>query len=263
MMEGMRRFESRIAVVTGGASGIGLSICRRFSAEGATVVVADLNGDAAETAAESLGGGAWGIALDVSVAEHVKELAAMVHSRHGTADILINNAGIVRDAALHKMDDVDWALVQDVIVTGAFLMCRAFAPLLRVTPEDGHHRKVINMASVSGIYGRELSANYCAAKAGLIGLTKALAREWAPRQVNVNAIAPGFIGNTGLTTPVDGGRTAMREDFLDRVTSQIPIGRGGTPEDIAGVTAFLASADSDYVTGQVIEAHGGLEILKV
>lgn len=249
--------------MTGGGSGIGRAICRRLALEGAIVIVADLDADAADSVASGLAKPGLAVRLDVSSAEQVTAFAARIADHHGALDILVNNAGIVRDAPLHKMTDGDWVLAHNVISTGAFLMCRAFAPLLRLVPEDGHHRKVINMASVSGIYGRELSANYSAAKAGLIGLTKALAREWAPRQINVNAIAPGFIGGTGLTTPVDDGRTAMREDFLDRVVAQIPLGRGGVPEDISGVAAFLASTDSDYITGQVIEAHGGLEILRV
>jgi 3-oxoacyl-[acyl-carrier protein] reductase len=263
MKEPFKRLTGKTAIVTGGGSGIGRAICRRLAADGALVAVVDLDADAADRAASGLGKLGWAAALDVSSAEQVAAFAKQVSDRHGQLDILVNNAGIVRDAALHKMRDEDWARVHDVISTGAFLMCRAFAPLLRTIPEDGHHRKVINVASVSGVYGRELSANYCSAKAGLIGLTKALAREWAPRQVNVNAIAPGFVGGTKLTTPVDDGRTAMREDFLTRVVAQIPLGRGGTPEDISGVAAFLASRDSDYITGQVIEAHGGLEILRI
>jgi NAD(P)-dependent dehydrogenase (short-subunit alcohol dehydrogenase family) len=259
-------FADQVAVVTGAARGIGLAIAERLARSGALVVVSDVDAAEVEAVAEALRGRgltAWACACDVRSRDQTDALANEVARRHGAAHILVNNAGIVRDAALHKMTDEQWDLVNDVISRGAFNTCRSFAGLLREVPSDGRHRKVINVASVSGIYGRELSANYCAAKAGLIGLTKALAREWAGRQVNVNAIAPGFIGGTRLTTPTDDGRTAMRHDFFERMSKQIPIGRVGQPKDVAALASFLASSDSDYITGQVIEIHGGLEILRV
>lgn len=260
------RLSGQVAVVTGAARGIGRAIARRLAQDGAAIVICDLDPAAADEAGAALrkeGLNASATAADVSNAADVDQFASEVAHKHGRLDILVNNAGLVRDGALHKMSDENWMLVNDVVVRGAFNTCRAFAPLLRAKRADGAHRKVVNIASVSCIYGRELSANYCAAKAGLIGLTKALAREWAPLQVNVNAIAPGFIGGTTLTTPTDDGLTAMKQEFFDRVVAHIPIGRGGRPEDVAGLAAYLASAESDYVTGQVIEIHGGLEILKV
>lgn len=256
----------QVAVVTGAGRGIGRAIAERLAQNGATVVVTDADIAEAETAAQALcsrGLSAWAHQCDVSKREHTDALAEEIKRRHGSLGILVNNAGLVRDAALHKMTDEQWDVVNDVISRGAFNTCRSFAGLLRVVPDDKRHRKVVNVASVSGVYGRELSANYCAAKAALIGFTKALAREWAPRQVNVNAIAPGFISGTRLTTPTEDGRTSMRNDFHDRIASQIPIGRVGLPEDVAALAGFLAAADSDYVTGQVIEIHGGLEILRV
>jgi 3-oxoacyl-[acyl-carrier protein] reductase len=256
----------QVAVVTGAARGIGLAIAERLAQAGARVVLSDADGAAAEAAAESLrqrGLAAGAYACDVSAHSATDDLARHVLDRHGTVHIVVNNAGIVRDAALHKMTDEQWDLVNDVIARGAFNVCRSFAAVLRVVPEDRRHRKVINIASISGVYGRELSANYCAAKAALIGFTKALAREWAGRQINVNAIAPGFIAGTRLTTPTPDGRTAMREDFHERISQQIPIGRVGRPEDVAALALFLASSQSDYITGQVIEIHGGMEILRV
>jgi 3-oxoacyl-[acyl-carrier protein] reductase len=261
-----RPLKGRVAIVTGGAQGIGLAIAKRLAGAGAVAVVADLDAAAAQKAAAEIieeGFESWPIGVDVRSRSDTDRLADVVAERHGALHILVNNAGLVRDAALHKMSDDDWNLVNDVIARGAFNTCRSLASLLRPLPPDNSHRKVVNVASVSGIYGRELSANYCAAKASLIGLSKALAREWAPRRINVNAVAPGFIGGTRLTTPTDSGKTAMREDFLDRVIEQIPIGRGGRPDDVAELVAFLAMPASDYITGQVIEIHGGLEILKV
>jgi NAD(P)-dependent dehydrogenase (short-subunit alcohol dehydrogenase family) len=259
-------FENQVAVVTGAARGIGLAIAQRLAASGALVVMSDVDADEVEAAAVSLRNRnlcASSCACDVRMREQTDALSSEVARRHGAAHILVNNAGIVRDAALHKMTDEQWDLVNDVISGGTFNMCRSFAGLLREVPSDARHRKVINVTSVSGVYGRELSVNYSAAKAAVIGLTKALAREWAGRKVNVNAVAPGFIGGTRLTTPTDDGRTGMRQDFFERMSAQIPIGRVGQPQDVAALACFLASADADYITGQVIEIHGGLEILRV
>jgi 3-oxoacyl-[acyl-carrier protein] reductase len=258
--------EGQMAAVTGAARGIGLAIAERLAINGAQVAICDVDEAEAETAAESLrsrGLKAWSLQLDVRSPADTDRLAKEIMQRHGSLQILVNNAGLVRDGALHKMSDENWDLVNDVISRGAFNTCRSCAPLLRSAPADGSHRKVVNIASVSGVYGRELSANYCAAKAALIGLTLALSREWAPRQINVNAIAPGFIGGTRLTTPADDGKLSMKQDYKDSIVEQIPIGREGRPEDVAALTAFLCSRDADYITGQVIEIHGGLEILRV
>jgi 3-oxoacyl-[acyl-carrier protein] reductase len=256
----------QVAAVTGAARGIGFAIAERLAMNGAEVAVCDIDDTESEAAAESLrkqGLKAWSLRVDVRSRADTDRLAEEIGRRFGTLQILVNNAGLVRDGALHKMSDENWDLVNEVIAKGAFNTCRSCATLLRVVPPDGSHRKVVNIASVSGVYGRELSANYCTAKAALIGLTKALAREWAPRQINVNAIAPGFIGGTRLTSPTEDGKTAMKQDFRSRIAGQIPIGREGRPEDVAALAAFLSSRDANYITGQVIEIHGGLEILRV
>lgn len=258
--------EGQIAAVTGAARGIGFAIAERLAELGAEVAICDLDEVEAKFAADNLlrlGLKAWSLPLDVRSPKDTDRLAKEIEQRHGSLHILVNNAGLVRDGALHKMSDENWDLVNDVIARGAFNTCRSCAAMLRQTSADGAHRKVVNISSVSGVYGRELSANYCAAKAALIGFTKALAREWAPRRVNVNAIAPGFIGGTQLTTPKDEGKTAMKEDFRAKIVEQIPIGREGRPQDVAALAAFLCSSDADYITGQVIEIHGGLEILRV
>ena len=178
----------------------------------------------------------------------------------------MNNAGLTRDGMIHRMSDDGRDLVVDVSLRGTFNLCRAAFPHMRLRADDPqpYNRKVVNMASINGIYGVAGNANYSAAKAGVIGLTKSLAREWGRQHINVNAIAPGYIAGTRLTAVRnEGDPTGMPPEVIAKVEAQIPIGRAGTPDDVAGVTAFLSSPDSDYVTGQVIEVHGGLEIITV
>ena len=176
-----------------------------------------------------------------------------VEAAFGTLDILVNNAGLTRDAVIHRMTDEQWDVVQDVVLKGVFNTCRSAARLLRVK-DAPHNRKVVNLASIAGVYGAAGLANYAAAKGGVIGLTKSLAREWAPLRINVNAVAPGLITQTRLAD-------AMPDGLLDKMVALTPIGRGGTPADVAAAVAFLASADADYMTGQVVELHGGLELI--
>jgi 3-oxoacyl-[acyl-carrier protein] reductase len=236
------RLDGRVVLVTGAAGGIGRAIVARLAAEGAVVVANDLAEAAVEGAATFAAG---------SVASDAEAIVAAVVAAHGRLDILVNNAGVVRDAPVHRMTDDDWRLVHDVGLYGAFAMSRAAASLLR--EPAAHHRKVVNMASNVALHGAPGTANYAAAKAGLIGFTRSLAREWARRQVNVNALAPGLIAGTAMT----GAKPA---ELIERVASQIPIGRAGTPEDVAACVAFLASPDSDFMTGQVLELSGGLEV---
>jgi 3-oxoacyl-[acyl-carrier protein] reductase len=241
------RLADRVALVTGAGGGIGRAIVARLAAEGAAVVVNDL--DAA--ACEDVAGAASVAPGDVTDPEVVAAVVAALQVRHGRLDVLVNNAGVTRDAPVHRMTDEDWRLVHDVGLWGAFCVCRAAAPLLRAPAE--HHRKVVNMSSSVGLHGAAGTANYAAAKAGLIGLTKSLAREWAGRRVNVNAVAPGLIEGTAMTA-------AKPPELIARVTEQVPLGRAGTPDDVAAAVAFLASPDSDYMTGQVLELSGGLEV---
>jgi NAD(P)-dependent dehydrogenase (short-subunit alcohol dehydrogenase family) len=179
-------------------------------------------------------------------------IVGAVEDALGTLDVLVNNAGVTRDGVLHRMSDADWRLVDDVVLWGTFCMCRAAARLLRRT-DARHNRKVVNISSLAGVYGYAGTTNYSAAKAGVIGLTKALAREWARNRVNVNAVAPGIVAGTTITA-------AKPQQLLQQMAAQIPLGRAGTPEDVAGAVLYLASDDSDYVTGQVLELHGGLEL---
>jgi 3-oxoacyl-[acyl-carrier protein] reductase len=184
----------------------------------------------------------------------------------GGLDVVVNNAGLTRDAMAHRMTDEQWSLVIDVSLRGTFAVCRAAARVLRVpkgTVPD-HHRKVVNLASINGLYGIAGNVNYSAAKAGVIGLTKALAREWAPQRINVNAVAPGFIEGTRLTSARDGStELGIPADVLEGIRAQMPLGRAGTPEDVAGVVAFLASSDADWLTGQVLELSGGREMISL
>lgn len=263
------RLEGRVALVTGAGRGIGKAIADRLASEGASVVVNDLDADVTETAVtDILAAGGQAVASPGNVADVAAcdAMVATAGAAFGGLDIVVNNAGLTADGWLHRMSDETWALTDDVMLKGTFQVCRSAARLLR-TPrgvEPTHHRKVVNITSINGIYGVAGNTNYSAAKAGVIGLTKALAREWAPQRINVNAVAPGFVEGTRLTALREEGETlGVPADTLERIRRSIPIGRGGRPEDIAGVVAFLASTDSDYVTGQVIEAHGGREIIEV
>jgi 3-oxoacyl-[acyl-carrier protein] reductase len=260
--------DARVALVTGAGQGIGRAIALCLAATGARLIVQDLDEGAAKSVAdeiELLGGRAaisGGSVADPEVTDLMVETA---ERQFGGLDIVVNNAGITHDKALHKMTDAEWDLVVDVVLRGSFNTCRSAARLLRRPKESvGYHRKVVNIASTGGVYGMGGSANYSAAKAGVIGLTKALAREWGPQQINVNAIAPGYIEGTGLTRARQQGQvTGIPADMIPKIVAQIPIGRAGTPADVADLAAFLCSPQADYLTGQVIELHGGLEIISI
>jgi 3-oxoacyl-[acyl-carrier protein] reductase len=250
--------EERVALVTGAGGGIGREVARTLAAAGAAVAVNDVDAQAAAAVAaeiEAAGGRARAAPGSVADPGAAAAVVADAEAAFGTLDVLVNNAGLTRDGVLHRMTDADWDAVGDVVLRGTFWMCRAAAPLLR-RADAGHHRKVVNVASAAGIYGYAGTTNYSAAKAGVIGLTKALAREWASDRVNVNAVAPGLVTGTGITA----GKPA---DLMAAIEAAIPIGRPGTPADVAALVLFLASADSDYVTGQVVELHGGLELLPI
>ena len=261
--------DMRVALVTGAGRGIGSAIARRLAADGMSLVVNDLDeASACRTVEELLGMGFVAVSAigSVAVPESADHIVDTVRNEFGRLDVLVNNAGVTRPAMAHRMTDEAWEFDIDVSLTGTFNMCRSAFSLLRDVDDsvDSPNRKVINLSSINGIYGTAANANYSAAKAGVNGLTRALSREWAPYGINVNAIAPGYISGTRMTSAQeDGGDVGLPVEVIRSIEATIPIGRAGVPEDVAGVCSWLASPDSDYVCGQIIEVHGGMEIIKV
>lgn len=244
------RLEGRVALVTGASRGIGAAIARRLAEEGATVAVnyAGRADAAAEVVAaiERAGGRAKAFQADVSDPAACTALVTGVAAEFGGLDILVNNAGITRDGLLVRMSDEDWAAVIDTNLSGAFYATRAAGKIMM----KARAGSIITIASVVGLVGNAGQVNYAAAKAGLVGMTKAVARELASRNVRANAIAPGFIA-TEMTD-------ALPDAARDAAAGSIALGRFGTPEDIAAAVAFLASDDAGYITGQVIAVDGGM-----
>jgi 3-oxoacyl-[acyl-carrier protein] reductase len=241
--------QGQIALVTGGSRGIGLAIARSLAEGGARVAVAARDGArAAQAASELPGEGHAGFAADVGDSASVTELFRNVESELGTPDILVNNAGITRDNLLMRLKDEDWTDVLDTNLRGAFNTIRA-ASRGMMKRKSG---RIINITSVVGVTGNKGQANYAASKAGLIGLTKSVAKELASRGILVNAIAPGYIATDMTSELPDQARTALLE--------QIALGRLGEPEDIASVVRFLAGPGAAYITGQVLVVDGGMVI---
>lgn len=238
--------KDRIVVVTGAARGIGLSIAEKFQANGATVVVADLDGDAARSAAISLGDGADGVPCNVAEEASVEAMVDSVVHRHGRLDVLVNNAGITRDGMMHKMSLADFRTVMDVHLQGTWLCSRAALSHMRSRDGGG---AIVNMSSISGKIGNMGQTNYAAAKAGIVGMTKATAREGARFGVRANAIQPGLI-DTAMTQ-------SMPEEVFASKVADIPLGRAGQPTEVADAALFLASDMSSYITGITIEVAGG------
>ncbi|KAA9163252.1 3-oxoacyl-ACP reductase FabG [Amycolatopsis acidicola] len=237
--------QDQVAIVTGGGQGIGLAIAEAFSAEGARVLIADVDGDKAKAAAGSLNGDAEGRQCDVMSEQDQAELVQACLDRFGRLDVLVNNAGVTRDGYLAKLAGTDFDLVLGVSLKGAWLGTRAVAPLFRKQKSGC----VINMSSLSGKIGNPGQTNYSAAKAGLVGLTKAAAKELGPSGVRVNAVQPGLV-RTAMTL-------AMKPEIFAAKEAEVPLGRAGEPSEVAGAAVFLASPLASYVNGAVLEVTGG------
>jgi 3-oxoacyl-[acyl-carrier protein] reductase len=245
----MTRFDGKTALVTGGAKGIGAATARRLATEGATVVVADFDEAGAQQTAESIGGHA--VRCDVTKLDDVEAAAAAAVEHGGSLDILVTCAGIIRDNLLFKMTDDDWNAVIDTHLKGTFYAVRA-AQKHMVEQRSG---KMVLISSTSAL-GNRGQTNYATAKAGLQGMTKTLAIELGPFNVNVNCVAPGFIA-TDMTRQTAERVGVPFEQFMEAVSKQVPLKRAGQPEDVAGTIAFLCSDDASYVSGQVIYVAGG------
>jgi 3-oxoacyl-[acyl-carrier protein] reductase len=248
------RLEGRVALVTGAGRGIGRATATRFAREGARVCLADVEPNGPAEAAGSLVDGgmdAFAILMDVTSRTDVEGAVGETVERYGRLDILVNNAGVTRDNLSHKMTDEDWRTVLNVHLTGKFL-CRREAQ--RHMVERGYGR-IVNVSSTSAL-GNRGQANYSAAKAGVVGLTKTLAIELGRYGVTVNAVAPGFI-ETEMTRATAARLGLDFEEFVEEVVKEIPVGRGGWPEDVAAAILYLASEEAAFVSGQVLYVAGG------
>ena len=247
----MALLEGRTAVITGGAQGLGLAIAQAFVAEGANVVLGDLNEEAVIEAAKSLDVGDRAIGMGCNVAE-LSQVDALVQKAvevFGSLDVMVNNAGITRDATMRKMTEEQFDQVIAVHLRGTWNGLKTASAIMREQENGG---SIINVSSISGKVGMLGQTNYSAAKAGIVGMTKAAAKEVGFKNVRVNAIQPGFI-NTAMTA-------AMRQDVIDSKLAEIPMGRAGEPSEVASVVLFLASDMSSYMTGTVQEISGGRHI---
>lgn len=269
--------KDKVAIVTGSGRGIGAATARLFAQHGAKVVVTDIDLAPAEetvNAIKEAGGTALAVAADVTDDAGIEELIGQTVSNYGGIDILVNNAGYTWDGVLHKMTDEQWDAIIAVHLTAPFKIIRAAVPYMREVAKkemketgSAKARKIINISSTSGTRGNAGQANYSAGKSGVIGLTKTLSKEWGAFNIQVNAIAFGYI-DTRLTRPKEEGATTEREgkeielgipeQIRQMAKMAIPMGRPGTPEEAAGPMLFFASDLSNYVSGQVLEIAGGM-----
>ena len=240
--------KNKVAVITGAASvrGLGFATAKLYAEQGAKVVIIDLNAEASRAAAASLGDEHLGLAANVSNELQVNAAIEQVLGKYGRIDILVNNAGITKDNLIMKMSEEEFDKVIEVNLKGAF-NCMKHVSRIMLKQRSGH---IINMSSVSGVMGNAGQVNYCASKAGIIGMTKSLARELGSRGITVNAIAPGFI-ETEMTD-------VLSEDVKENLLGSIPLKRMGQTKDIAETVAFLASDKAAYITGQTISVDGGM-----
>jgi 3-oxoacyl-[acyl-carrier protein] reductase len=272
----MARLDERVALVTGAGRGIGASLARQLAAEGARVVVNDLDAAPAQATVEAIlgaGGHAVACAGNVTAEDFPRRFVGTALDAFGGLHIIVNNAGYIWNGPIHRITDEQWDAIQAVHLKAPFRILREAFPHLRQQAEADAaagrrvQRKVVNISSVSGTRGSAGQANYAAAKAGLVGLTKTLAREWGRYNVNVNCVAFGFI-ETRLTQEIRGETAIEIEGRTHRVgllaqgraatVAQVPLGRPGTPDEAAGGVLLLCLPEADYITGQVLEVSGGL-----
>ena len=245
----MSRLATKVAIVTGAASGIGLGIAQLFIREGAKVVFSDINKSGKE-AADAAGKKALFIECDISNAESVKNLVEKTLEAFGTIDILVNNAGILYLKPISETSDEEWDAIINTNLKGPFLLTRE---VLAIFEKHGKG-KIVNMASIAGIIGYENLSAYCASKGGIIAMTRSLAIEFASKKINVNCICPGAI-KTGMTKVIEENEMMLKQTLMS-----IPAGRMGDPIDIANAALYLASDESDYVTGASIVVDGGWSV---
>lgn len=243
------RLENKVAVITGAARGIGFSIAKTISMQGATSVILDLDKEAVNDAVKQIddaGFKAIGFKADVTNSEEIAGIFKEINSQFGQIDILVNNAGITKDGLLMKMKEADWDAVINVNLKGTFVCTQKICRFM-LKKRSG---VIINIASVIGLMGNAGQANYAASKGGIIALTKSSAKEFASRNIRVNAIAPGFI-QTEMTKK-------LPQEIIDNYSAAIPLSRMGKAEDVANLCVFLASDEASYITGQTIQVDGGL-----
>ena len=248
----MKLLEGKVAIVTGAARGIGKAIALKFAAEGANVAFTDLvideNGLATQQEIEALGVKAKGYASNAANFEETHQVVADIVKDFGRVDILVNNAGITKDGLMLRMTEAQWDAVLNVNLKSAFNFIHACAPIMMKQRKGS----IINMASVVGVHGNAGQCNYASSKAGMIALAKSIAQEFGSRGIRANAIAPGFI-ITDMTAK-------LPDEVKEEWCKKIPLRRGGTPEDVADIATFLASDMSSYVSGQVIQVDGGMNM---
>jgi 3-oxoacyl-[acyl-carrier protein] reductase len=245
------KLKGKVAIITGGAQGIGLATARKFLDEGAIVAVADVQTKAVEAAVGALrtnGEIVEGFRVDVTKRADIDAMARSVREKHGRIDVLVNNAGITQDARLQKMTDEQFDRVIDVNLKGVYNCAKAVLDTM-IAQGSG---VILNASSVVGIYGNFGQTNYAASKFGVIGFVKTWAREVGPKGIRCNAVAPGFISTTILET--------IPEDVMRKLTDKVPLKRLGRPEEVANVYAFLASDEASYINGAVIEVAGGMTV---
>ncbi len=256
------KFKNKVVVVTGSTRGIGREIAHAFAREGAAAIILGRSAVAAAEVRDELarkGLKAESFGCDVTNPENVREIVNKILDKYKAIDILVNNAGITKDNLLLRMSESDWDEVMDVNLKGVFNCTKVIARVMLkaaakgASPANGGASgKIINISSIIGIMGNAGQANYAASKAGIIGFTKAVARELASRQITVNAVAPGYI-QTDMTAQ-------LRDDTRNAILNNVPLGRLGTATDVASVCLFLASPEADYITGQILCVDGGMAI---